>query len=119
MQSAVMTAERHLQMQVCPHHYMSAYDFFLNEWLADGVTLLDFETLGDYARDDHEFQEQARKEEKAAPGQALSEAKPGNGSDCPAVLQLRLADAKQRREYVNLLEKYLLGSSNWGLFLSL
>ena len=31
MQSAMMTAERHLQMQVCPHHYMSAYDFFLNE----------------------------------------------------------------------------------------
>ena len=38
-------------------------DFFLNEWLADGVTLLDFETIGDYARDDHEFQEQARKKE--------------------------------------------------------
>jgi hypothetical protein len=38
-------------------------DFFLNEWLADGVTLLDFETVGDYARDDHQFQEQARKKE--------------------------------------------------------
>ena len=41
-------------------------DFFLNECLADGVTLLDFDTLGDYARDDHEFQEQARKDEDPA-----------------------------------------------------
>ncbi len=35
--------------------------FFLNESLPDDKTLLDFETLGDYARDDHQFQEQARK----------------------------------------------------------
>jgi hypothetical protein len=41
-------------------------NFYLNEWLADGVSLLDFETLGDYARDDHEFQEQARKKEDPA-----------------------------------------------------
>jgi len=37
--------------------------FFLNESLPDDKTLLDFETLGDYARDDHRFQQQARKQE--------------------------------------------------------
>ncbi len=41
-------------------------NFYLNECLADGVSLLDFETLGDYARDDHEFQQQARKKEDPA-----------------------------------------------------
>ena len=40
-------------------------DFFLNEVLPTDVTLLDFDTVGDYARDDHRFQEQARKEENA------------------------------------------------------
>jgi hypothetical protein len=34
--------------------------FFLNEYLATDVTLLSFVTVGDYARDDHQFQEQAR-----------------------------------------------------------
>lgn len=38
-------------------------NLYLNEWLADGVSLLDFETLGDYARDNHEFQQQAWKKE--------------------------------------------------------
>jgi hypothetical protein len=37
--------------------------FFLNESLSDDKTLLDFETLGDYARDDHRFQEQSRKQD--------------------------------------------------------
>jgi len=37
--------------------------FFLNECLPEDVTLLDFDTVGDYARDDHRFQEQARKQE--------------------------------------------------------
>jgi hypothetical protein len=36
---------------------------FLNEYLPTDVTLLDFNTVGDYARDDHRFQEQARKQE--------------------------------------------------------
>lgn len=34
--------------------------FFLNEYLATDATLLSFDTVGDYARDDHQFQEQAR-----------------------------------------------------------
>lgn len=38
-------------------------NFFLNEILLTDVTLLDFNTAGDYARDDHQFQEQARKQE--------------------------------------------------------
>jgi hypothetical protein len=38
-------------------------NFFLNEYLSTDVTLLDFNTVGDYARDDHRFQEQARKQE--------------------------------------------------------
>lgn len=38
-------------------------NFFLNEYLPTDVTLLDFSTVGDYARDDHRFQEQARKQE--------------------------------------------------------
>lgn len=38
-------------------------NFFLNEYLPTDVTLLDFCTVGDYARDDHRFQEQARKQE--------------------------------------------------------
>lgn len=38
-------------------------DFFLNECMRDGTTLLDFESVGDYARDDHAFQQRARKEE--------------------------------------------------------
>ncbi|MDF0675565.1 MAG: hypothetical protein P0120_14680 [Nitrospira sp.] len=35
--------------------------FFLNEYMDDDKTLLDFETLYDYDHDDHGFQEQARK----------------------------------------------------------
>lgn len=37
--------------------------FYLNEWLGENKTLLDFETLYDYDYDDHCFQEQARQEE--------------------------------------------------------
>ena len=37
--------------------------FFLNEYLDEGKTLLDFETLYEYDYDDHCFQEQARKEQ--------------------------------------------------------
>ena len=38
-------------------------NFLLNEYLPTDVTLLDFSTVGDYARDDHYFQEHARKQE--------------------------------------------------------
>ena len=38
-------------------------DFFLNDFLPTDVTLLDFSKVGDYARDKHHFQEQARKQE--------------------------------------------------------
>ena len=55
-----------LNSTLLPFQGIGENDFFLNECLADGVTLLDFETLGDYARDDHEFQEQARKDEDPA-----------------------------------------------------
>ncbi len=37
--------------------------FFLNEYLAEGTTILDFETVYDYSYDDHCFQEKTRKEE--------------------------------------------------------
>ena len=37
--------------------------FFLNEYLDEGKTLLDFDTLYEYDYDDHCFQEQARKDE--------------------------------------------------------
>lgn len=37
--------------------------FFLNEYLGEGKTLLDFDTLYQYDYDDHCFQEQARKEQ--------------------------------------------------------
>lgn len=37
--------------------------FFLNEYLGEGKTLLDFDTLYEYGYDDHCFQEQARKDE--------------------------------------------------------
>ena len=40
-------------------------NFFLNEVLPMNVTLLDFDTVGDYARDDHRFQEEARKQENS------------------------------------------------------
>jgi hypothetical protein len=52
-----------LNSTLLPFQGIGEDDFFLNEWLADGVTLLDFETLGDFARYDHEFQEQARRAE--------------------------------------------------------
>ncbi len=38
-------------------------NFFLNEWLGDEKTILDFETLYDYDYDDYLFQERARKEQ--------------------------------------------------------
>ena len=38
-------------------------DFYLNEYLGEGKTLLDFDTLYEYDHDDHCFQEQARKEQ--------------------------------------------------------
>ena len=37
--------------------------FFLNEYLDEGKTLLDFDTLYEYDYDDHNFQEQARTDE--------------------------------------------------------
>lgn len=37
--------------------------FFLNEAFANGESILDFETVGDYDRNDYQFQENARKEE--------------------------------------------------------
>ncbi len=40
--------------------------FFLNEWLGEGKTLLDFETLRDYDEDDYRFQEAARAGEDSA-----------------------------------------------------
>jgi hypothetical protein len=55
-----------LNSTLLPFQGIGENNFYLNEWLADGVSLLDFETLGDYARDDHEFQEQARKKEDQA-----------------------------------------------------
>jgi hypothetical protein len=60
--------ERYLLLNstLLPFQGIGENDFHLNEWLADGVSLLDFETLGDYARDDHEFQEQARNKEDPA-----------------------------------------------------
>jgi hypothetical protein len=39
--------------------------FYLNEWLGDGVTLLDFATLRDYDHDDFLFQEKSRREADA------------------------------------------------------
>lgn len=38
-------------------------DFFLNEYMDEGKTLLDFDTLYEYDHDDHGFQEQARKDQ--------------------------------------------------------
>ena len=39
---------------------MGEDDFFLNEVLPADGALLNFDTVGDYARDDHRFQEQPR-----------------------------------------------------------
>ncbi len=52
-----------LNSTMLPLQGIGADHFFLNESLPDDKTLLDFEALGDYARDDHQFQEQARKED--------------------------------------------------------
>lgn len=52
-----------LNSTLLPFQGIGKNNFLLNEYLADGVTLLDFPTLGDYARDDHRFQQQARKQE--------------------------------------------------------
>lgn len=55
-----------LNSTLLPFQGIGENDFYLNESLADGVSLLDFETLGDYARHDHEFQQQARRKEDPA-----------------------------------------------------
>lgn len=52
-----------LNSTMLPLQGIGADHFFLNESFPDEKTLLDFETLGDYARDDHQFQEQARKQD--------------------------------------------------------
>ncbi|WP_405230156.1 hypothetical protein [Lentisalinibacter sediminis] len=52
-----------LNSTLLPFQGIGDNDFFLNECFAEGVTLLDFATVGEYARHDHEFQEQARKTE--------------------------------------------------------
>ncbi len=52
-----------LNSTMLPLQGIGADSFFLNESLPEGKTLLDFETLGDYARDDHQFQEQARRQD--------------------------------------------------------
>lgn len=52
-----------LNSTTLPLQGIGADSFFLNEGLPEGKTLLDFETLGDYARDDHQFQEQARRQD--------------------------------------------------------
>ncbi len=52
-----------LNSTLLPFQGIGENNFLLNEYLADGVTLLDFPTLGDYARDDHRFQQQARKQD--------------------------------------------------------
>lgn len=55
-----------LNTTLLPFQGIGDNDFFLNECFAEGVTLLDFATVGEYARHDHEFQEQARKTEDPA-----------------------------------------------------
>lgn len=74
-----------LNSALLPLYGIGEDHFFLNESMAEGVTLLDFETVGDYARDDHEFQEKARKEDSPD-----YQAKPyrGNLSPCWARLNL-------------------------------
>jgi PAS domain-containing protein len=52
-----------LNSTLLPLQGIGADSFFLNESLPDDQSLLDFETLGDYARNDHQFQERARKQE--------------------------------------------------------
>ena len=52
-----------LNSTLLPLHGIGEDNFFLNEYLPADVTLLDFSTVGDYARDDHSFQEQAHKQE--------------------------------------------------------
>ena len=52
-----------LNSTLLPFQGIGKDHFFLNECLPEDVTLLDFDTVGDYARDDHRFQEQARKQE--------------------------------------------------------
>jgi len=52
-----------LNSTLLPFQAIGKDHFFLNEYLPKGLTLLDFDTVGDYARDDHRFQEQARKQE--------------------------------------------------------
>ena len=55
-----------LNSTLLPFQGIGKNNFLLNEYLADGITLLDFPSIGDYARDDHRFQQQARKQEDPA-----------------------------------------------------
>jgi hypothetical protein len=48
---------------ILPLHGIGEDCFYLNEWLADGVSILEFETVLDYDRHDHLFQEECRKKE--------------------------------------------------------
>jgi len=52
-----------LNSTLLPLQGIGENNFFMNEYLPGDVTLLDFNTVGDYARDDHRFQEQARTQE--------------------------------------------------------
>jgi hypothetical protein len=52
-----------LNSTLLPLQGIGENNFFLNEYLPEDVTLLDFNTVGDYARDDHRFQEDSRAQE--------------------------------------------------------
>ena len=49
-----------LNSTLLPFQGIGEDNFFLNEHLQTDVTLLDFNTVGDYAQDDHRFQEESR-----------------------------------------------------------
>jgi hypothetical protein len=55
-----------LNSTLLPFQGIGENDFFLNEYFPEGRTLLDFGTVGDYAEDDHGFQEKTRKENNPA-----------------------------------------------------
>lgn len=52
-----------LNSTLLPFQGIGKNNFFLNEHMTNGVSLLDFPILGDYAQDDHHFQQHARKQE--------------------------------------------------------
>lgn len=52
-----------LNSTLLPLQGIGENNFFLNEDLPEDVTLLDFNTVGDYAWDDHRFQENSRAQE--------------------------------------------------------